>query len=116
MATKALCIVANLLGITVRPSDLVARLGGDEFAVWMDGADEFTAGERAEALRVEGPKALAEVTVGSDIAMGMSIGIATLWPKHLETIDELMLRADQAMYEVKRSGRGNWRVSQVART
>ena len=113
---EALCIVANLLGITVRPSDLVARLGGDEFAVWMDGADEFTAGERAEALRVEGPKALAEVTVGSDIAMGMSIGIATLWHNHPEAIDELMLRADQAMYEVKRSGRGNWRVSQVART
>jgi diguanylate cyclase (GGDEF)-like protein len=111
---EALCIVANLLSITVRPSDLVARLGGDEFAVWMDGADEFTAGERAEALRIEGPKALTEVTAGSNIAMGMSIGIATLWPGHPETIDELMLRADQAMYEVKRAGRGNWRVSQAA--
>jgi GGDEF domain-containing protein len=43
----------------------------------------------------------------------MSIGIATRWPNHPEEIDELMLRADRAMYEVKRSGRGNWRVSQV---
>jgi diguanylate cyclase (GGDEF)-like protein len=110
---EALCIVADLLRITVRPSDLVARLGGDEFAIWLDGADEFTAGERAEALRVDGPRALAELTEGSDLRLGMSIGIATRWPNHPEEIDELMLRADRAMYEVKRSGRGNWRVSQI---
>jgi diguanylate cyclase (GGDEF)-like protein len=112
---EALCIVANLLRVTFRPSDLVARLGGDEFAVWLDGSDEFTAGERAEALRIEAPKLLAEVSAGSDASLSMSIGIATRWPNHPEGIDQLMLRADQAMYEVKRSGRGNWRVSQVRR-
>ena len=47
----ALVQTATLLRNTVRPADLVARLGGDEFAIWLDGADELTAAERAERLR-----------------------------------------------------------------
>ena len=46
----ALVCFANALQQAFRPGDLVARLGGDEFAVWMDGADELTAAERADAL------------------------------------------------------------------
>ena len=50
----ALCAIAALLRDTVRPADLVARLGGDEFALWLDGADDFSAAERAEHLRSRG--------------------------------------------------------------
>ncbi len=57
-----LTAVATVLRNLVRPADLVARLGGDEFALWLDGADELTAAERAEWLRVESPHALAEQT------------------------------------------------------
>ncbi|MCW3474833.1 sensor domain-containing diguanylate cyclase [Limobrevibacterium gyesilva] len=113
---EALCITGHLLRQTVRPSDLVARLGGDEFALWLDGADEFTAAERAESLRVEGPKALAHLTAGHDpAALSMSIGIATRWPGQGEDIEMLIHRADQVMYEVKRAGRGHWRVSRAER-
>jgi diguanylate cyclase (GGDEF)-like protein len=112
---EALCLTAGLLRQTVRPSDLVARLGGDEFAVWMDGADELTSAERAESLRVEGPRMLAHLKEGYELSLTMSIGIAARWPGQGEDIEALIHRADQAMYEVKRAGRGHWRVSRSER-
>jgi diguanylate cyclase (GGDEF)-like protein len=108
---EALCITARLLRATIRPSDLVARLGGDEFALWLDGADEFAASERAEKLRQDGPKALAHLAVPVDLRLTMSIGIATRWPRRGEDLETTIRRADQAMYQVKRTGRGHWRVA-----
>ncbi len=106
---EALCLVADMLRDTVRPSDLVARLGGDEFAIWMDGADDLTAAERAEHLTITAPRAMRELAGGHDIRLGMSIGIATRWPTTRESLDETLQRADQAMYQAKRAGRGQWR-------
>jgi diguanylate cyclase (GGDEF)-like protein len=111
----ALCIIAALLRATVRPADMVARFGGDEFALWLDGADELAAAERAETMRKEGPQALAHLTDAPQLPVTMSIGIATRWPAGAETIDELIQRADRVMYEVKRAGRGQWRVAQPDR-
>ncbi len=110
---EALCVVAHLLRAAVRPSDLVARFGGDEFAVWMDGCDELAAAERAEMLRIEGPRTLAHLADPDGPGVGMSIGIATRWPGRGEHLDALIHRADQVMYEVKRNGRGHWRVSRL---
>ncbi len=106
----ALTAIATLLRNLVRPADLVARLGGDEFALWLDGADELTAAERAEWLRLEAPAALAETLRSAPISL--SVGIASRQAGSGELMDEVIRRADQAMYEVKRSGRGHWRVSQ----
>jgi diguanylate cyclase (GGDEF)-like protein len=108
---EALCITAALLRSTLRPADLVARFGGDEFAMWLDGTDEFTAAERAESLRIEGPKALAHLAAGQDLSLTMSIGIATRWPGRSEELETTIQRADQAMYHVKRTGRGHWQVA-----
>ena len=107
----ALVLVAELLRRTVRPTDLVARLGGDEFALWLDGSDELTAAERAEGLRIGCPQILSHLTSGQEQDMTMSIGIACRRPSGAEGLDSLLQRADQAMYEVKRAGRGHWRVS-----
>lgn len=111
MGDQVLVHAAALLRRIVRPSDLVARLGGDEFAVWLDGADHMTAAERAEHLKDVVPNELAE-TVGPDAPrLSMSIGIASRRPGGQEPLDSLMRRADLAMYDVKRNGRGHWRVS-----
>ncbi len=107
----ALVRTAALLRTTFRPSDLVARLGGDEFAVWMDGADDLTAAERAEALRLGGPSEFASLAPNSDLRVTMSIGIASRAVDGGEDVESLMRRADMAMYAVKRGGRGQWRVS-----
>jgi len=106
----ALRVATALMRRTIRPGDLMARLGGDEFALWLDGADELTAAERAESLRVESPRAFAELTEGVPIGLGVSIGIAMRWPASGAEIDALLRRADRALTEVKRAGRGQWRV------
>ena len=107
---QVLVRTASVLRDIVRPADLVARLGGDEFALWLGGADHMTAAERAEALRVSVPKALDEFTGGAP-RITLSIGIATRAVRADEDIDGLIRRADEAMYEAKRNGRGHWRVS-----
>jgi len=106
---EALCVVADLLRAAVRPTDLVARFGGDEFALWLDGADDLAAAERAEYLTISAPRHLRELAIGHEIRLGMSIGIATRWPSDQESLDETLQRADQAMYLAKRQGRGQWR-------
>ena len=108
---KALCAVASLLREACRPTDLIARLGGDEFAIWLNGADHMTAAERAERLRVDGPRKLVAVTGPDGAALTMSIGIATRRAGGGEDIEAVIRRADGAMYEVKRFGRGHWRVA-----
>lgn len=106
-----LCAVAAMLRTTFRPTDLVARLGSDDFAVWMDGADEFTAAERAEHLRLGGPRTLALHAAPEAPPLAMSIAIARRDAQRGEDVESLMRRAGQALHEVKRNGRGHWRVS-----
>jgi diguanylate cyclase (GGDEF)-like protein len=100
-----------MLRNTVRPTDLIARLGGDEFALWLNGADHMTAAERADHLCQTVPRELREIIGEDGPGTGMSIGIATREVGSNEPIDSLMRRADMAMYEVKRAGRGHWRVA-----
>nr|WP_294518902.1 sensor domain-containing diguanylate cyclase [uncultured Rhodopila sp.] len=104
--------LAEILRRLVRPSDLIARLGGDEFAIWLGGADRMIAAERAEHLCKTAPVELSCVVPEAFPDLGLSIGIAMRRAGSRETIEDLMRRADMAMYDVKRSGRSHWQVSQ----
>jgi diguanylate cyclase (GGDEF)-like protein len=108
---RALVKVAEMLSAALRPTDLVARLGGDEFAIWMDGVDHMTAAERAEALCLTVPEEVAAATGVRNPMLGLSVGIAAQNPDGGDSAETLLRRADHAMYEVKRAGRGHWRVS-----
>ncbi len=108
---RVLCRAAGMLRNMVRPTDLVARLGGDEFAIWLNGADQLTAAERAEWLRMNAPREFAEVIGSMKPTLAFSIGIAM---RHSgEEVENVFRRADLAMYEVKHAGRGHWRVAQA---
>lgn len=92
----------RMLG-TLRPGDTLARLGGDEFAVLLeDGGEPSVVAERlADSLR--NPFTVCERA----ITIRVSIGITTLHgDEPTPTLDDLLARADIAMYAAKRAGKG----------
>jgi len=91
----------RLIG-TLRHSDTVGRLGGDEFAVLQPRQDDSDRhAPLAGRLR---ERAGEPIPVGTtSVPVTASIGVALL-PEDAETTDELLIKADLAMYHAKRSG------------
>lgn len=104
-----LCSVARTLVSNVRHGDMVARLGGDEFAALLHG---FTDRSAVEAVA---EKLLAALRTSSSCTantqhVSASIGIVLL-PSNAVDIpraDELLRRADEAMYRAKHRGKDNY--------
>lgn len=111
---QALIAVRDLLLHHTRPTDLVARLGGDEFAIWLEGAEEDIAIRRCEGL-LEAGGSLAHFSGSPEKPLHMSLGVAVHAGPSAETLEELIARADKAMYEVKRDGKGAWRLAPTPR-
>ena len=107
---EALLVVRDLLTTHTRPIDLVARLGGDEFAIWLEGADETIAIRRCQEL-LDAGSVLKRFSGAPDRPLHMSLGLAVHQPAHPETLHDLIERADRAMYQVKREGKGDWRLA-----
>jgi diguanylate cyclase (GGDEF)-like protein len=108
--------IAWLLSSTVRGEDIVARsdtraheplvgrYGGDEFEILLPGADRE--GALKTAQRLVATVREAKFQAGKDrINVSISIGIAA-YPTDAEDPSELMIRADEALYRCKRSGKG----------
>lgn len=99
-----LTTIADRIRALLRESDLVARLGGDEFAVLLapihDTHDVLTIAEDIIESMTH-PIILAD---GSEITTSLSIGIA-IYPDHAQTPEELLQRADEAMYQAKKGFR-----------
>jgi diguanylate cyclase (GGDEF)-like protein/PAS domain S-box-containing protein len=113
MGDAVLRRIADRLRRSVRASDLVARLGGDEFAVWLDEADADGARQKGrELLKMKAD--FAEFSGAPDRPIGFSIGIAVVDPAAAESVDELIERADAAMYGAKHGGKGRAVVSGTA--
>ena len=101
---RLLVAAAQRIGQASRSQDVVARLGGDEFAVLCEGIQDPDEAVRiAERIAAE----LAEpLTIGSlDVSPAASIGIAVA-DEEVRTAEELIARADLAMYRAKESGEG----------
>jgi diguanylate cyclase (GGDEF)-like protein len=99
-------LVADAMRDAVRDSDVVGRMGGDEFAVLMPETDGTLASAAARRL-AEG---IGTAFQGSP-AISASIGVVAFADTAAGT-DEILRRADQAMYEAKRAGKN--RVVEVA--
>jgi diguanylate cyclase (GGDEF)-like protein len=89
----------------VREGDLVARLGGDEFAIIQLGEDQPAAAE-ALAKRLVESMALPFDISGQTATVGTSIGIALTDAAQPIGPDEILKRADLALYDAKSRGRG----------
>ncbi|MCA0143759.1 diguanylate cyclase [Blastococcus sp. LR1] len=97
-----LIAVGSALGGVVRETDTVARLGGDEFGVLAD----VTAGSSAELLAERLREAVA--AAGARYGVTASVGVAEIQVG--DDVEDLMHRADVAMYQAKTSGGDRIRV------
>lgn len=103
--------VGQRLRRVVRTEDLVCRVGGDEFIILLIGVASNEAIARAKQIitSVEQPFAIAD----RHASVGVSIGITT---GRLDTSsgEALIQKADAALYEAKRSGKGRYVLSPEA--
>ncbi|MBK6742383.1 MAG: diguanylate cyclase [Hydrogenophilales bacterium] len=88
----------------LREVDIMGRLGGEEFAVFFPETSGANALEVAERLREAIANAAISLEHGLPIRISVSIGITPFLTTD-KNIDMLLSRADQALYEAKRSGR-----------
>jgi diguanylate cyclase (GGDEF)-like protein/PAS domain S-box-containing protein len=90
-----------------RDTDLFGRLGGDEFVVILPNTDLFEAQGVAERLR-EGV-AKARVVCHEEMSISMTVSVGLALSDATSSLDEVLSRADVAMYEAKLRGRnGVW--------
>ncbi|MDQ1445203.1 MAG: hypothetical protein QOI20_1667, partial [Acidimicrobiaceae bacterium] len=98
---ELLCLIAERLMRSVRLGDVVGRFGGDEFVVLFLPHDDSDVA--AAAARVVQSFKQPFLISGQSVNVGCNVGLA-LWPDHGDDADELLRRADSAMYTAKRAG------------
>lgn len=92
--------VARILEVSIRPGDICARYGGEEFVLLLPRTKAENAYIVAERIR----KTLEQTEVPLPVKVTSSQGIAH-YPVHGRTREELLGRADEALYSAKHNGR-----------
>ena len=95
--------VGSLIKENVREIDLVGRFGGEEFFVILPDTDRAGAQFAAERIR----EAIEAATIKAyDLALQVTVsaGVAT-YPIHGKNMEELIDKADWALYQAKKRGR-----------
>lgn len=105
---RVLKTVAARLSACIRISDTAGRMGGDEFTVILSTLTHYEdAGQVAEKI-LEALQRPITLSSGVQEQVGSSIGIS-VFPEDAQDGDGLLATADDAMYEVKRSGKNAYR-------
>ena len=96
---EALKVLGATVSACIRRGDVAARMGGEEFGLLLPDTDDRGAMDFAERLRL----ALSLADHGP-VALTVSVGVSTL-DKSTATWEHMLSRADDAMYEAKRTGK-----------
>jgi diguanylate cyclase (GGDEF)-like protein len=97
---RALAAIGRILSSTLRASDFAARYGGEEFLALLPDTDREAARAVAEKLRA----AIAGAEIADIGSLTASFGVAAL-PEDAGECEELMRKADRALYAAKAAGR-----------
>ncbi len=95
--------MAQILKENIREIDIAGRYGGEEFCVLLPDTDREGAKYAAERIRQATEKSEIEA-YDNTVKATVSIGLAT-FPKDGQSVDELIEKADQALYQAKQTGR-----------
>ncbi|MEP3655669.1 MAG: GGDEF domain-containing protein [Litorimonas sp.] len=97
---QLLKMIGNVLQDGVRDCDMVARLGGDEFGILLFKSDLDVARAKAQALCCRIADQTVDMPTGS-ISISAAWGVAPCEPG--DSVEQVLARADRAMYMSKRS-------------
>lgn len=100
----ALKCVARTLKSFLRKSDIAGRYGGDEFMIILPGTDSVGALSFAERIRSRLEKENMEFPNCESFKLSLSLGVST-YSAGMEKADDLIVPADDALYESKEAGR-----------
>ncbi len=95
--------LAQLMRQHIRPTDITCRYGGEEFILVLPDATLKIAARRAEELRLLFEQNSIDFQ-NKQLKTTISLGVAG-FPEHGSTAEELVMHADQALYQAKESGR-----------
>ncbi len=104
LGSQCLAEVAKIMAESVRDVDILARYGGDEFVTILPETPLATAKSVADRLHHAVGSHVFLKNAGINVHLSASIGIAG-FPNHAKTKEELIRKADEAMYRAKTSGR-----------
>jgi diguanylate cyclase (GGDEF)-like protein/PAS domain S-box-containing protein len=102
----AITKISEILAGNFRASDVIARLGGDEFVVLVTDADEISQEIVLKRLQSKIENYNAEKNHPFDLSL--SVGVTTISVDNSISIEDLIVEADKAMYENKRSKKRNY--------
>ena len=100
---NALMTIVQLCQKEMRSSDAIARYGGDEFVILLPETNMEKAFRLAERICQSVNKIVLETKPNNNVFLSVSIGLSEFDGK--EKLESLLQRADEALYEAKRSGK-----------
>jgi diguanylate cyclase (GGDEF)-like protein len=103
---------ARRLKSILRETDVLARLGGDEFAIIQTGEADQQGGAVDLANKIIMAVSEPYEIVGNKVQVGVSIGIAFA-PDHGIDANDLLKKADLALYKAKSGGRNDYRIFDI---
>lgn len=105
---RVICEVANFLTATCRETDIVGRIGGDEFIIFLKDIHKPSIITRKAEQICEAFKNYYLDEHNHKISGSVGVALA---PTHSRDFESLYELADQAMYQVKKTGKDRWQIA-----